>query len=246
MRLHSTRAFRYGVILLLAVGEAFTASVPFVGCKSDGQVGPQDAPTGTTIEVPISAKAAAALAYYKAEQTLGVLAPRGWHCFGTYGSGGETLFVSPERVDTIDPLSIRNVGFRGPVVELSRRYGGTSGREFVAEVISRVFPAYTTFAKSVAHGPPAIKFPSGPYPDQVIYRAKSIVEFETPAQTRGLGTRFTVKPNGSPIDGVAIVIGDVEEPDVLLVSVRLPAKLQSLAPAIIQQVELEAAPYQLK
>src|ERR1700722_19088064 len=75
-------------------------SVPFVGCKSDGQVGPQDAPIGTAISMPITTKAAQMLAYYRTAEGVSVLAPRGWYCFGTYGSGGSALMASPQPIDT--------------------------------------------------------------------------------------------------------------------------------------------------
>ena len=69
--------------------------VPFVGCKSDGQVGPQDAPTGEPKTVTISPELAQMIAYYKASDGSGVLAPRGWYCFGTYGSSGSNLIRNP-------------------------------------------------------------------------------------------------------------------------------------------------------
>ena len=47
----------------------------------------------------ISPAAALRLAYYKAQYGPGVLAPRGWHCFSTYGSDGANLFVSPDAID---------------------------------------------------------------------------------------------------------------------------------------------------
>src|SRR5687768_9418708 len=75
-------------------------SVPLVGCKSDGQAGPVEAPENGTISVTISRAAGQNLAYYKASSGIGVLALRGWHCFCIYGSSGETLFVSPEMIDT--------------------------------------------------------------------------------------------------------------------------------------------------
>ncbi len=37
------------------------------------------------------ARVAARLAYYKAKNGFGILGPRGWHCFSTYGSNGSTL-----------------------------------------------------------------------------------------------------------------------------------------------------------
>ena len=43
-----------------------SAEVPFVGCKSDGQVGPQDAPIGKPKAIAISPQLAQRVAYYKA------------------------------------------------------------------------------------------------------------------------------------------------------------------------------------
>ena len=40
------------------------STVPFVGCRSDGQVGPLDAPTGRSKTVPITHNLAQHLAYY--------------------------------------------------------------------------------------------------------------------------------------------------------------------------------------
>ena len=82
-------------------------------------------------------------------------------------------------------------GFTGSAIEIAVSSGGTSGRFEVAKVIARVFPAYKQFAQNViAEGiEPASDFPSGPYSnDKLTYRAKNIVEFETPANTAGLGT----------------------------------------------------------
>ncbi len=45
-----------------------SAIVPFVGCKSDGQVGPQDAPTGKPQIITISPQLAQTVAYYKAQE----------------------------------------------------------------------------------------------------------------------------------------------------------------------------------
>src|SRR5208283_4261268 len=51
-------------------------TVPFIGCNSDGQVGPVDAPKGTSRSALIGREAAQKLAYYKAAQGVGVLHPR--------------------------------------------------------------------------------------------------------------------------------------------------------------------------
>src|SRR5689334_11732862 len=110
-------------------------SVPFVGCKSDGQVGPIDAPKKKPMSLPLSPKDAHDLAYYQAADGIGVLAPRGWHCFGTYGSAGMTLYVGPATIDAEHFLSKGGTLFAGPVIQLAVRSGETSGRFAVAQVI---------------------------------------------------------------------------------------------------------------
>jgi hypothetical protein len=145
-------------------------SVPFVGCPSDGQVGPVEAPSGKHLVVPIAPELAQRLAYYSSAQGIGVLAPRGWFCFGSYGSGGERLYVSPKPVDARNPFSQKWSGFLGPAIQLTHRFGDTIGRFDVAEIIAQVFPAYRTFAANVMEelGPDSFSF--GPYPkDALIY-----------------------------------------------------------------------------
>ena len=85
--------------------------VPFVGCKADGQVGPRAAPKGRSKRVQISNEAAERLAYYKAEDGLAVLGPRGWYCFETYGSSGSSLYLSPESIDSSALFSDKWKGF---------------------------------------------------------------------------------------------------------------------------------------
>jgi hypothetical protein len=217
-------------------------TVPFVGCASDGMAGPQAAPTGESLPVQIPAAMAQRLAYYKAEYGPGVLAPRGWHCFSSYGSDGSSLFVSPDAINTNELSAMDWKGFTGQVIEASEMDGGTSGRFEVAKIIARVFPAYKTFAQSViAEGiEPASDFPFGPYPgDKLTYRGKNIVEFETPAHAQGLGTDSRLQANASAIDGVAIVAG--ADTDLVQLSARVPASDSDLIPAMVGQVEKEAA-----
>ena len=222
---------------------ATTVQVPFVGCASDGQVGPQAAPAGKSKAVAISAAAAKRLAYYKAQYGPGVLAPRGWHCFSTYGSNGANLFISPDPIDAKTVLLSSDwKGFAGPAIQISVSSGGTSGRFEVAKVIARVFPAYKAFAQSViAEGlEPASDFPFGPYPsDKLTDRGTNIVEFETPANTAGLGTDSRLEANASPIDGVAIITGT--DTDLIQLSARVSAKDRDLIPLIVKQVESDAA-----
>jgi hypothetical protein len=98
--------------------------VPFVGCPSNGQGGPNPAPKRAGKEVVLDAGAARRVAYYESESSKsswGVLAPRGWHCFGTYGSAGTSFTVSPYSV-TYDNLDALN----GPFIKVTQLSGETS------------------------------------------------------------------------------------------------------------------------
>lgn len=221
-----------------AQSQKLAARVPFVGCEADGQAGPLKAPTGKSTLVPVSADLANRLAYYKAEQGFGVLAPRGWFCFGVYGANGYALYVSPERATASEVLSSTWTGFAGPAIELAGDTGDTSGRFSVARVIARVFPAHKSFVEGViAEGlEPASSFPFGQYPkDRLTYRSEQMVEYETPANTEGLGTDSRLKKNAYPINGAAILMGD--PPDLLLLAVRLASDQTDLVSPIIQQLE---------
>lgn len=218
-----------------------TSQVPFVGCASDGQVGPLKAPTGRTRAAAVSPEMAARLAYYKAEYGMGILAPRGWHCFSTYGSNGSTLYVSPEPIDGAALLSGNWKGFTGQAIQVSVAIGGTSGRFQVARTMARVFPDQKGFVQGViAEGiEPAASFPFGPYPkDKLTYRGKNVVEFETPPHSDGLGTASWLQSNSSPIVGVAMLFG--EEPNLLQVAIRLTGDGDLVKP-MLAQVEREAA-----
>jgi hypothetical protein len=221
-----------------------TVTVPLVGCPADGQAGPLDPPRGTTQLVHIPKEAAQQLAFYKAEQGFGVLAPRGWHCFEIYGSNGGSLFVSPQSIDAKMLFSDTWKGFTGPVIQLSGEDGGTSGRFGVARMIARVFPSYHSFVRKViGEGiEPAGNFPSGPYPkDKLVHRTKELVQYQTPPQTEGLGTQSRLLKNTDPICGVAMLLGLVKEgePSLLLLAVRLPSGMTNLSSAIIRQTEYE-------
>jgi hypothetical protein len=217
------------------------ANVPFVGCRADGQIGALSAPNGKSMELPITSAEAKLLAYYKSEMGFGVLAPRGWSCFGMYGSSGYSLYVSPQQIVVADLFSNSWSDFSGPAIELVGESGDTSGRFFVAHTIARVFPAHKEFVDNViAIGiEPATSFTFGPYPkDRLVYRDKEMAEYQTPVNTDGLGTSFRLRKNAIPIRGVAILLG--QTPDLLLLSVRLPPGLTALTRTIVQQIELDA------
>lgn len=221
--------------------EDIRVTVHFIGCKSDGQVGPQKAPTAAEA-VQLLPRDAQHLAYYQSANGFGVLAPRGWYCFGTYGSNGSTLYVSPKPINSSELFSDSWKGFSGPAIQLSISLGDTSGRFAVARMIARVFPAYKEFATNVVDEgiEPASSFPWGPYPkDKLTYRGKNIVEYVTPGNTDGLGTHSRLQKNANPITGVAILFG--EAPDLLQLTIRLPKEQKGLGLLIVQQLEGEAA-----
>jgi hypothetical protein len=211
---------------------AQTSRVPFVGCPSIGQADPVEAPKGVDEKVQLQASTAQRLAYYKASGNLGALAPRGWHCIGTYGSGGTALYV------TADPISGPQGGVTGPIVEVDDvTTENGSGRDEIAQVLARVFPGQRTFVRKVIDEfdfPPS-KYKFGPFPnDRLIVQTSRRVEFQTPPHSEGLGTMTWLKANDDPIDGFAILEG--RTPELLTLRVRLPRELRGLAPVIIQQL----------
>lgn len=228
---------------------ASVTRVPFVPCKSDGQVGPLDGPAeggNVEVETRISQK----LAYYKADFGSGVLGPRGWYCFGVYGSGGASLFVTPEPLDTTSIFSGDWRRFNGPVIEIDYTYGGTSGRDSVARVIARVFPKYQRFVQDVLEMFERV-YPDltyGPFPtDKLSYKSDRIVEYRTPGNTEGLGTMTSaLRHSPEPIEGVAQLKGDMPEIDLVLLSMRLPSEMNSVKTTIMQQLESETAAGQLR
>lgn len=211
--------------------------VPFVGCAADGQMGPVAAPNLRHSTPTVPASVAPQLAYY-ASTHLGVLAPRGWHCFALYGSSGSTLVVTPEPHDATD-LFRSETKLTGPAIELSRILGGTSGRFEVAKISARLFPIAKSFVQQVIDEGiiPKGQFPSGPYPDDTLdRRSDTEVEFVTPADSEGLGTHNRISKNGQAIRGVAILLPE-DDMDLVMLSVRLPSKMQNLASTILRAAE---------
>ena len=117
----------------------------------------------------------------------------------------------------------------------------TSGRFDVARYSARLFAKLERafIAGVIAEGiEPKEKFPFGPYPaDKTTYRNARLVEFETPADTNGLGTSDRLQKNSLPIEGMARLEGPPDGPDFFLLTVRRPAELANLASAIVKQAE---------
>jgi hypothetical protein len=209
-----------------------SARPPFVGCKSDGQMGPEPAPTSAADVPRVTAGLAPRLAYYKSAY-LGVLAPRSWGCFGLYGSNGAILLVTPTGLGR-NPFDTH---LTGSAVQLSVSASETSGRFEAAETAARLFPNRTKFVDSVVGEgiEPRSDFPSGPYPTDIIHRrGPDVVEFETPPNREGMGTHSRLVKNSDPISGVASM--DKDNNATVLV-VRLAPALRDLRGAIINSAK---------
>ena len=186
----------------------------------------------------ISYADAQVLAYYESADGIGILAPRGWYCEGASGSGGYALFLAPR------PIKNGGSGWEGldgAAIEVYRMTSGASGRYDIAEVMARVFPAYRAFARKVLEGM-ELQIPAGPYPkDTLIRRGQRIVEYNTPAQTKGLGNfKSWLGKCDLPIEGAAIIVGDSasgDGPDLVLLSVRLPLSSTGVVSVIVSQFE---------
>lgn len=229
----------------LAPAREHLVRVPFVGCPADGQTGYIPPPkSGKSPSLP--PRLARQLAYYGYDNGLALLAPRGWHCVGLYGSSGSSLIITPERHKADEFFSDRPADVRGPAIQVSVSSGGTSGRDEVARGIARYFPTYRSFVRKVIKMDREIGYSIEPLSyrpdasDVIRHWTPTSIEFTTPARRKGEGTRSRLLPGNLPISGLVGVDGPVEEPDLLAIQVRLPAKLRYLTPIILSDGEADA------
>lgn len=221
---------------------AAPVTVPFVGCASDGQSGPQPAPKGEPKVVKLDASIAEKLAFYSSDYGDGFLAPRGWYCASLIGSDGIFLFMSPQPIDTSALLSEREKGITGPIVQIESIEGETSGRDEVAGLVARYFPKDRAFVRrviSMMHQL-ASDYPAGPYPgDKLVARKQDVVEYVTPPHSKGVGTAVWLKPDDEPIYSTVMLLREDNPrwPSAVVVRVRLPKDLADLAPVILHDTE---------
>jgi len=239
LRLHPI-PFVGAALLIALVGSprpAWATTVPFVGCPSDGQTGPEDAPANGAMVVDISPALAPRLAAYGTGPDFFVLAPRAWHCLVVSGSNGASLYIAPAVLTDDFVFSVGAKGFGGPAIQLSTSHGETSGRFRVARVAARLFPSRWPFVRSVmAEGiEQESTFVFWPFPgDQLTYQSELMLEFRTPPNARGLGTESRLDPNGDPIAGIVLLQGPAEEPTLHHLSVRLSGDMIDILPIILK------------
>ena len=73
-------------------------------------------------------------------------------------------------------------------------------------------------------------------------KTNEVVEYETPANTDGLGTQSRLKKSSDPIRGVEILVGKMPDLAVTSLAVRLSPDQADLISVIIQQFEGDARP----
>ncbi|MFC6646944.1 hypothetical protein ACFQBQ_15435 [Granulicella cerasi] len=238
------RALILALSLFPLTSVASHAATPFVGCPRDGQQGPQPAPVQRPRMIPDDPSGQ--LAWYQAEDGPGILAPKGWHCFGTYGSNGSSLYVSPDAITATEFFDSRPKwkGLTGYGIQITSLVGDTSGRFEVARLVARVFPKHRKYAQKVIAEvlEPATDFPFGPYPtDKLHYLSDHFVEYETPAHHRGLGTDSWLQPNDQPIRGL-IQFNPTGDNEATALYVRLPAAYRKLVPSVLKSAVWNPAP----
>ena len=218
--------------------------VPAVGCPANDQMGRAKLQTGESMPAPVPQGMTEQLAYYRAEGSPGVYAPRGWSCRAWYGSNGSVLVVTPKRIEPpYFPLPV----ITGPAVMIQSSDGGASGRFHVAIVAAQLFPLVAEeFITRVRqeHLISDSSFDVEPYPDdQLRYLTDRFAEYTTPANRSGLGTAGMFETSNLPVRGLTILNLEAEENGLTEVRIRLPAGLNSVAEAIVQ---LETACLQLQ
>jgi hypothetical protein len=210
-------------------------SVPVVGCPANSETGPAKSQTGQAMTVPLNQDIAAQVAYYGAEDTPGVYAPRGWSCRAWNGSNGSMLVVTPKRLaPPYFPLPI----VAGPAVMIQSSDAGTSGRFHVAIVAAQLFSLVGSEFITRVRQERLIadsSFDVAPYPDdQLRYLSDRFVEYTTPANRTGLGTEGMFELSDMPVRGLTILNLEVEVNSLTEVRVRLPGSLNAVTEAILQ------------
>src|SRR5205809_6141928 len=221
--------------VLWAGCQAQQATVPFVGCPADGQMGPIEAPKGQPRVVSLGDVPAGAIAYYKGEQAPGVFAPAGWHCRVWYGSSGSGVLVTPTPIDTTHFMPPKLVG---PGVEMGLSFAGTSGKFSVASYASRLFPrVLARFVEGVKneHLVPDSEFEPRQYARDSVANLDSVTaEFTTPPGVSGLGTAGLLAPSQDPIHGLAVIAPDPTEQEMAILRVRLGADMRKVEAAVLR------------
>jgi hypothetical protein len=214
---------------------AASGKFAFVGCADNGQQGPRTPPAAPRVLPEYPPETGARLAYYASDK-LAAVAPRGWHCIAGSNSAEDALLVTPE-VQAGQDIFGAPKKISGPAVFASRSYSATDGRLEVAKIAAQAFPIAKKFVKTVTDKSPEIRggihFGSAPG-DTISRPSDTDVEFESAANSDGLGTAGRLEKNGQPIVGAAMLSGDM---DLFKIDIRLPSQDKDLVPIVMQAFE---------
>jgi hypothetical protein len=218
--------------------------VPTLGCPVNDQMTPTWPLAGESMPAPVQPTLAEQLAYYQAEGSPGVYAPRGWSCRAWYGSSGSTLLVTPKR---LEPPYFPLPKITGPTVMIQSSDTESSGRFHVAIVAAQLFPLLgqdLIVRVRLEHLISDASFDVEHHPDDRLeYLSDRLVEYTTPPNRDGLGTDGLLEVSNLPIRGLTILNPDSETNALTEVRVRLPGGLTGVMEAIMQ---LETVCLQLK
>jgi hypothetical protein len=234
--------FAIRVVLPLAccaVAAAAIADTPqrvaTVDCPANDQTGSPRLQAAETMSAPVAPPVAGQMAYYRAEHSPGVYAPKGWSCRAWDGSNGSTLVVTPKR---IEPPYFPLPKITGPGVMIEASDAGSSGRFHVAIVAAQLFPLIgSEFITRVRqeHLISDASFDVESYPDdRLIYLSDRLVQYTTPSNRAGLGTAGMFEVSQLPVKGLTILNLESEANSLIEVRVRLPAGLNGVADAVVQ------------
>jgi len=224
-----------GSSVVFAATAQMPQRVPTVGCPANDQMGRASLQTAELMPTPVEPAIAEQLAYYQAEESPGVFAPKGWSCRAWYGSSGSVLLVTPRR---LEPPFFPLPRVSGPAVMIETADGSSAGRIHVAIVAAQLFPLVGgDFIAGVRqeHLVSDATFDVEPHPnDELRYLSDRLVEYTTPANHAGLGTDGQLEVSALPIRGLSILNVQAETDSLTEVRVRLPGALNAVAEAIVQ------------
>jgi hypothetical protein len=218
--------------------------VPAVACPASDEIGLARLLPGESMPAPVQKDLAEQLAYYQAEGSAGVFAPKGWSCRAWSGSSGSTLLVTPKR---IEPPYFPLPTITGGAVVIQSSDTSSSGRFHAAIVAAQLFPLLGRELIARVRQEHLISdssFDLERYPDdQLSYLSDRLVEYSTPANRTGLGTEGLLETANLPVRGLTVLNPESETNALTEVRVRLPAALNAEAEAIVR---LETTCLQLK
>ncbi len=209
--------------------------VPVVMCPVNDEAGAARVLPGESIAAPVQPSALEQLAYYRAEHSPGLFAPKGWPCRAWFGDSGSLVLVTSKR---LEPPYFPLPTIAGPAVMVQTSDQNGPGRFRVAIVAAQLFPVAGAELISRVREEHLISdssFEAEPLPeDRVQYLTDRLVEYTTAANRAGLGTDTIFETSNLPIHGLTLLTPTAEVNSLTEVRVRVGSGSDALASAIMQ------------